>query len=77
MNLQPIGTEQPAIDVETRNEGSIFLFSPLTPDAHNWFAANIGDEAQWFCGQLIVEWRYAESIANGLINDGLVVKAVR
>ena len=67
----------PTIDVETRNEGSICLFSPLTPDAHNWFAAHVGDEAQWFSSSLVVEWRYAERIAQGLINDGLTVKAVR
>lgn len=70
-------TATPTVDVETRNEGSIFVFSPPTPDAHNWFAQHVGDEAQWFGGSLMVEWRYAPAIAEGLIGDGLVVKAVR
>lgn len=64
------------VDVETRNEGSIFLFSPLTDDAKIWFQLHTGDEAQWFGGSLVVEWRYAEDIVAGLVNDGLNVQGV-
>lgn len=60
-------------DVEVRNEGSIFLFVPLTEDANAWIEANIGDEAQFFGNALVVEHRYAENIAHGMQEGGLVV----
>lgn len=36
------------VDVVVRNEGTIFLFTPLTPAAKQWIAANVQPNAQWF-----------------------------
>lgn len=61
------------IDVEIHHEGSIVLFEPKTPAAHDWIAENLPEDAQFWASSVVVEWRYAEDIAYGMRNDGLEV----
>jgi hypothetical protein len=61
------------IDVHVRNEGAIFLFTPITPRAKQWIAANVQSEAQWFGQALVVEHRYALGLAVGMRDAGLVL----
>ena len=35
-------------DVLVRNEGTVFLFCPLTPQAKEWIDENVQSDAQWF-----------------------------
>jgi hypothetical protein len=59
------------VDVEVRNEGTIFLFQPLGKAAEEWIEENVGRERTWFAGSLCVEHRYALDLAEGMIRDGL------
>lgn len=61
-------------DVYVRNEGSIFLFTPLTDKAREWLAEYAPDDAQYMGRSLVVEHRFAQDIAAGMIKDGLIVK---
>jgi hypothetical protein len=60
-------------DVRVRNEGTVFLFTPLTPAAKQWIAENVQPDAQWFGNALVVECRYAAEIAAGMREAGLVL----
>ena len=60
-------------DVEVRNEGTIFLFRPLTEAAREWLAENVDEEAMYYGEFLVVEHRYADDLAQGMIDDGLEV----
>jgi hypothetical protein len=60
-------------DVLVRNEGTIFLFTPLTPAATNWICVNVQPNAQWFGNALVVEHRYAADLAAGMREDGLIL----
>jgi hypothetical protein len=62
-------------DVLVRNEGTVFVFCPLTERATLWFNANVGSEPwQWFGNALVVEHRYAWGLAEGLTSEGFVVR---
>lgn len=61
------------VDVLVRNEGSIYLFQPLTPRAKEWICANVQPKAQWFGTSLVVEHRYAADLAAAMRADGLVL----
>ena len=60
------------IDVEVVNHGSIYTFLPLTSVAQEWFDANTPD-AMTYGKAVVVEHRYARDIADGLVNDGMVL----
>jgi hypothetical protein len=60
-------------DVTVRNEGTLFLFQPLTNAAKEWIDENVSDEAIWYGRSLVVEHRYAEDVALGMIESGLRV----
>jgi hypothetical protein len=60
-------------DVLVRNEGSIFLFCPLTPAAKQWIDENVQPDAQSFGNALVVEWRYAAELAAAMRDAGLVL----
>lgn len=59
------------MDIEINNEGTIFLFRPLTQVAKDWIEENVQEDAQWFGGVLVVEHRYASDLAIGMLNAGL------
>lgn len=61
------------IDVTVRDEGTLFLFRPITEAGREWIASNVQDDATWFAGALVVEHRYATDLYHGMVNDGLAV----
>jgi len=61
-------------DFAMSDQGSIFLFTPLTPAAETWWAENVGDGAMTFGTAFVVEHRYARDIADGIVADGLTVE---
>src|SRR5215510_970910 len=60
-------------DVLVCNEGSIFLFQPVTSKAKSWIAKNVQPDTQWFGDALVVEHRYAPELALAMCQDGLVL----
>jgi hypothetical protein len=62
-------------DVLVRNEGTVFVFCPLTQRAKQWFDANVvSDPHQCFGNALVVEHRYAWGLAEGLTSEGFVLR---
>ena len=59
-------------DVLVRNEGTVFVFCPLTVEAKQWISENVRD-ALWFVSALVVEHRYAWPLAVGMQDAGLVL----
>lgn len=57
-------------DIEVQNEGSIFLFHPVTDRGANWIGQNISNPT-FFGNALVVEHRYAEELAAGMLLSGL------
>jgi hypothetical protein len=62
------------LDVHVVNHGSLFAFELLSPEAREWVEQNVSDDAQFFGGALMVEPRYAQDLAQGMLNDGLGVR---
>jgi len=61
-------------DVLVRNEGTICVFTLLTPRAKAWFDANVSAESwQWFGASLVVEHRYALGLAAAMQAAGLIL----
>lgn len=64
-----------APDVLVANEGSVFVFCPLTPTAKEWLDENAQSEPwQWFGNALVVEHRFAWGLAASLKDAGLVLQ---
>jgi hypothetical protein len=61
-------------DVLVRNEGTLFLFCPLTPQAEQWIDEHVEPNPQWFGNCLVVEHRYAWGLAVGMKDSGLVLE---
>jgi hypothetical protein len=59
-------------DVLVRNEGTIFVFCPLTAEAKLWISEHVHD-ALWFGSALVVEHRYGWGLAQGMKDAGLVL----
>ncbi len=59
-------------DVTVRNEGSIVLLTPQTDAGKEWTDEHI-PQAMGFGPALVVEWRYADDIIEGMQRDGLEV----
>jgi hypothetical protein len=60
-------------DLLVRNEGTVFLFCPLTSRAKEWIDEHVQSDAQWFGNTLVVEHRYAWGLAEGMNDEGLVL----
>lgn len=60
-------------DVLVRDAGTLFTFCPLTPRAKAWIAEYVQPDAQWFGNALVCEHRYALPLAQGMIDEGLVL----
>src|SRR2546421_11436548 len=60
-------------DVLVRNEGTVFLFCPLTSRGKQWIEEHVQRDAQWFGSALVVEHRFAWGLAQGLKDAGLVL----
>jgi hypothetical protein len=71
MNIPATSSSKP--DVVIRFEGKIFLFTLLTLRARRWVHDSVSDDAQFFGDSLVVEDRYATSLATAMADDGLVI----
>jgi hypothetical protein len=60
-------------DVLVRNEGTVFVFCPLTAEAKDWIDEHVQSDALWFGSALVVEHRYAWGLAQGMQDAGLVL----
>jgi len=59
-------------DVLVCNEGTVFVFCPLTSRARQWIDENVLTEPwQWFGNALVVEQRYAWGLGQGMKDAGL------
>jgi len=68
-------TTKAAPDVLVRNEGTVYVFSPLTAAAKAWFDENVQSEGwQWFGNALVVEHRYALGLGQGLRDAGFALE---
>jgi hypothetical protein len=61
-------------DVLVHNEGTIFLFNPLTAAGKEWIDDNVQPDARWFGTTLVVEHRYAWGLAQGMQDAGLILE---
>jgi hypothetical protein len=63
------------VDVLVHDEGTIWLFNPLSERAKTWIRKHVAAEPwQWLCDALAVEHRYAPAIVEARLGDGLVVQ---
>ena len=68
--------ERQRVDVLVCDEGTIWLFNPLSERAKAWVAEHVAAESwQWLCDALAVEHRYAPAIVDAMVGDGLVLRA--
>jgi len=57
------------------NGGTVFTFCPLTDRAKLWIDENVETEGwQWLGATLVVETRFAYSLAVGMTDAGLILK---
>jgi len=60
-------------DFLVQNEGTLFLFCPLTARAKSWIDEHVQPDAMWFGRALVVEHRFAWGLALGMKDAGLVL----
>jgi hypothetical protein len=68
-------TEKPLFDFRVHDEGTIWLFTPVTPAAFEFLAKHVQEDALYFGTSLAVEHRFVYDLLVGLREHGL--KAVR
>jgi hypothetical protein len=61
-------------DVLVRNQGTVFLFFPLTFQGKEWIDEYVQPDALWFGNALVVEHRYVWGLAQGMQDAGLVLE---
>lgn len=63
------------VDVRISGGGSIFKFDPKTEKARDWVKANVELESWQMLGDraFACEGRYAQDLAKGMLQAGLVV----
>ncbi len=65
--------QREAVDVLVCDEGTIWLFNPLSERAKAWVAEHVPVESwQWLCDSLAVEHRYAPALVEAMLGDGLI-----
>jgi hypothetical protein len=52
---------------------TIYLLTPITPDAEAWIEEHLPDDAQHFGPSIVVEHRYIDDIVAGMQADGLIL----
>ena len=63
--------EHPTTDVLVYDEGTIWLFNPVSKDAKTWIKERVPAEPwQWLCNVLAVEHRYAPAIVGAAMSQG-------
>lgn len=61
-------------DVLVRDEGTLWVFNPLTSAAQEWFAENVQSEPwQWLGTSLVVEHRFAIVLIQGIEHAGFAI----
>lgn len=58
-------------DFEINDQGTIVLFTPMNDAARAQLVENT--DGTWWGPSLVVEYRYAQDLANGLANNGFHV----
>ena len=63
------------VDVEIENDGSVFVFKPLTDAAKAWVKENVSLESwqMWAGDSFVVEHRFAEQLVHGMREAELVL----
>lgn len=62
-----------SVDVLVCDEGTLWLFNPLSERAKAWVAEHVPVESwQWLCDSLAVEHRYAPALVEAMLGDGLI-----
>ena len=62
------------MDAQLFNHGSIWLLFAASEVGEAWITDNIGEDAQRFGHGVVIEPRYVEDIAAGMVEDGLTVE---
>mgnify|MGYP004456135767 CR=1 FL=1 len=52
---------------------SIYLLTPITPEAKEWIEENVSEDSQWLGNGLAVEPRYLSDLVSGMSEDGLIL----
>ena len=60
-------------DLLVRNEGTIFLLTPVSDNGKAWVEEHVSDDHQEWCGAIVVEHRYITDIVAGAQADGLKI----
>ena len=64
----------PRLDVQVDDEGTVFLFTPISQVAKEWVQQHVVLENwQWLGGSFAVDHRFALPLAEGMAQDGLRV----
>ena len=58
----------------TRENNGLFLFHLETEEAEEWVEEHVSEEVSFWGKALVVEGRYAQDLANGMLSDGLDVQ---
>jgi len=61
-------------DVEVVSHGSLVSLKPRTKAGIEWVDEHLPADHLKFGGAVMVEWRFASDIVDGLVQDGLNVK---
>ncbi len=61
-------------DILVHNEGTVFLFCPLTSRAKEWIHEHVQPDAMWFGSALVVEHRFAWGCVQGMRDGGLILE---
>jgi hypothetical protein len=62
-------------DVVVENHGSVFVVTPLSPEASEWVDENVQLEGwQWLGASFACEPRYVPSLIDGMHENGLMVE---
>jgi hypothetical protein len=69
---QEVQAVRRSIDFVVRDEGTIWLFTPLTPAALQFLSDRIQEDVQYFGHSLAVEHRYVYDLLIGLREHGLL-----
>ena len=70
---RPQGQVTPA-DITVQGEGTLFLFHANTQIGREWIHEHVPSDATYWAGSLVVEARYAGDLADGMVDDGLVLE---
>jgi hypothetical protein len=61
-------------DFGVANHGTIFLLAPYSEAAREWCKNHIPADAQTFGDSIVIEHRYIQPIARGIVEDGFDIE---